>query len=119
VTRGPETSNGMIEVGFEGGPVVLVTTKHPFITRAGLKQADELSSNDEIIVKSGAFRKVDHVVKRAPKKNQQVVNIAIAGQNFEASSHMLEADGVIAGDLFIQEKLENEKNLKKGLATTK
>lgn len=119
VTRGPEATKGMIEVGFAGGPMVVVTSKHPFITRAGLKQADELSSNDEIIVKSGAFRKVDHVVIRAPKKNQQVVNIAIAGQNFEASSHMLEADGVVAGDLFIQEKLENQKKLKKGLATTK
>ena len=99
--------------------MVVVTSKHPFITRAGLKQADELSKTDEIIVKGGAFRKVDRIVKRAAKKDQQVVNIAIAGPNFEASSHMLEADGVVAGDLFIQEKLENEKNLKKGLATTK
>jgi len=119
VTRGPEASKGMIEVGFADGPMVVVTTKHPFITRAGLKQADELSKTDEIIVKGGAFRKVDRIVKRAAKKDQQVVNIAIAGPNFEASSHMLEADGVVAGDLFIQEKLENEKNLKKGLATTK
>ena len=119
VTRGPEVSKGMIEVGFEGGPVVLVTTKHPFITRGGLKQANELSKTDEIIVKGGSFRKVDRLVKHVAKKDQQVVNIAIAGPNFEASSHMLEADGVIAGDLFIQEKLENEKNLKKGLATTK
>ena len=119
VSRGPESSKGMIEVGFAGGPVVVVTTKHPFITRAGLKQADELLRTDEIVVKGGSFRKVDHIVTRVANKDQQVDNIAIAGPNFEAFSHMLEADGVIAGDLFIQERLENEKNMKKGLATTK
>jgi hypothetical protein len=32
---------------------------------------------------------------------------------------MIEADGIIAGDLFLQEKLENIKSLQSGLVSSK
>lgn len=119
VSKGPEADKGMLEVGFKDGSKVLVTSKHPFMTRQGLKQADELTDADEIIVRSGAFRKVDHLVRRPVNGNQTVVNIAVTGKTFEAADHMIEADGVIAGDLFLQEKLENLKSLQTGIVSSK
>jgi|688.fasta_scaffold129826_2 hypothetical protein len=119
VSKGPEADKGMLEVGFKDGGKVLVTSKHPFMTRQGLKQADELTDADEIIVRSGAFRKVDHLVRRPVNGNQTVVNIAVTGKTFEAADHMIEADGVIAGDLFLQEKLENLKSLQTGIVSSK
>jgi hypothetical protein len=119
VSKGPEADKGMLEVGFKDGGKVLVTSKHPFMTRQGLKQADELTESDEIIVRSDAFRKVDHLVRRPANGNQTVVNIAVTGKTFEAADHMIEADGVIAGDLFLQEKLENLKSLQTGIVSSK
>jgi len=119
VTKGPEASKGLFEVGFKDGAKVLVTSKHPFMTRSGLKQAEELNLKDEIIVLGGKFKQVDHLLQRPAKEAQQVVNIAVTGQTFEASDHMIEADGVIAGDLFLQEKLENVKRLQTGLVSSK
>ncbi len=119
VTKGPEAKKGLIEVGFKNLSKVVVTTKHPFMTKKGLKQADELTVEDEIITKSGDYRKIDHLVHRQVNPDQQVVNIAVTGQTFEAADHMLEADGVIAGDLFLQEKLENMKSLQSGIVSSK
>lgn len=119
VSKGPEADKGMLEVGFKEGPRVVVTSKHPFMTRHGLKQADELTSSDEIIVGNGAFKKVEHLVRRPVDAKQNVVNIAVTGKTFEAADHMIEADGVIAGDLFLQEKLENLKSLQTGIVSSK
>jgi Fe2+ transport system protein FeoA len=119
VSKGPEADKSMLEVGFKDGSKVVVTSKHPFMTRQGLKQADELTDADEIIVRSGAFRKVDHLVRRPVNGSQTVVNIAVTGKTFEAADHMIEADGVIAGDLFLQEKLENLKSLQSGIVSSK
>ena len=119
ITKGPEAEKGMLEVGFKDGARVIVTSKHPFMTRQGLKQADELTDSDEIAVGIGAFKKVDHLVRRPVAKDQNVVNIAVTGKTFEAADHMIEADGVITGDLFLQEKLENLKSLQSGLVSSK
>lgn len=119
ITKGPEAEKGLFEVGFKGGNKVVVTSKHPFLTRQGLKQAEELTSSDEIIVKAGEFRKIDHLVRRPSNANQQVINIAVTGTTFEAADHMVEADGIITGDLFLQEKLDNMKRLQTGLVSSK
>jgi Fe2+ transport system protein FeoA len=119
VTTGPEADKGLFELGFRDGPKVVVTSKHPFLTRQGLKQAEELKVNDEIIVATGSYKKIDHLIQRAASPNQTVVNIAVTGQTFEASDHMIEADGIIAGDLFLQEKLDNQKRLQEGLVSSK
>ena len=119
ITKGPEAFNGMFEIGTNNGGLVLVTSKHPFLTRAGLKQADELTKHDEIITTTGAFKKIDHITKRAPNDSQRVVNIALAGATLEAADHMVEADGIVAGDLFLQEKLEGEKHLRHSIVTSK
>lgn len=119
VSKGPEADKGLLEVGFKDGARVVVTKKHPFMTRQGLKQADELTETDEIIISSGKYKKVDHLVRRPINSSQTVVNIAVTGKTFEAADHMIEADGVISGDLFLQEKLENLKQLQSGLVSSK
>lgn len=119
ITKGPESDKGMLEIGFKGSHKVVVTSKHPFMTRQGLKQADELTEKDELVIGQDSFKKITHIVRRPVKVDQTVVNIAVTGQTFEASDHMIEADGVIAGDLFLQEKLENSKSLQSGLVSSK
>lgn len=119
VTKGPEASKGMYEVGFKGGSKVVVTSKHPFMTRSGVKQAEELSMNDEIAVAGGAFKKISHLFKREANKSQRVVNFALASSSLNDKDHLVEADGIVAGDLFMQEKLENLRNLKDSVASSK
>jgi hypothetical protein len=71
------------------------------------------------VIGKDRFKKITHIVRRPAKADQNVVNIAVTGQTFEASDHMIEADGIIAGDLFLQEKLENMKSLQSGLVSSK
>jgi hypothetical protein len=89
------------------------------LTKNGSKTADELTSQDEIAVVGGTFQKVTHLVKRAPSKNQRVVNIAVASSSPNDRDHMVEADGIVAGDLFLQEKLDNLKRLKNSVVSSK
>jgi hypothetical protein len=119
ITKGPEASKGLYEVGFKDGPKVVVTSKHPFLTKNGLKQAEELSLRDEIAVKGGQYKKISHFVKRDVNRGQRVVNIAVASSSPDDSNYMLEADGVAAGDLSLQERLENRKALKNSVVQTK
>lgn len=119
ITKGPEASKGLYEVGFKGSDRVVVTSKHPFLTKNGVKQAEELTSSDEIAANDGSFKKITHLLKRQANKNQRVVNIAVASSSMNDQDHMVEADGIIAGDLFLQEKHENLRKLKNSVASSK
>lgn len=119
VTKGPEAGKGMYEVGFSNAGHVVVTSKHPFITATGTKTADELTVSDKIAAGGGQFKKITHLVKRSINKKQTVVNFALAGASTNDFDHLVEADGVVAGDLFLQEKLENLKKLKDSVASSK
>jgi hypothetical protein len=88
------------------------------MTKDGIKQADELSLDDEIATGENKFRKLTHLVKRSPDSDQRVVNIAVASASPSDQDHMLEADGIVAGDLFLQEKLENLKRLQSSVASS-
>jgi hypothetical protein len=111
VTRGPEKSKGLYEVGFGKSDYVAVTSKHPFMTRQGMRQADELKIGDEIAVKGG-YRALTHVSRRPASDNQNVYNFAIATGKDGETAHMVEADGIVTGDLFLQERLETLRGLK-------
>lgn len=98
-----------------GGNVVKVTERHPMVVKhiaspSGyiLKQAGSLTPNDEILGEDGLFHKLT-VLSRLPADPEQiVVNIELSGSSTEDSEHFLLANGIITGDLFIQEKLERE-----------
>ncbi|MEY4631228.1 MAG: hypothetical protein RIQ81_1348 [Pseudomonadota bacterium] len=109
VTKGPEAGKGMYLIGFkgQGNEQVKVTSKHPFMTDQGLRAAEQLRKGDRILTADGSFRKIE-VAKSLPEKaGQVVVNVSLAGAHLEASHHMVLANGVVSGDLQLQERLEN------------
>jgi hypothetical protein len=115
ITKGPEAEKGMYEIGYDQTNFVVVTSKHPFITSKGLKQAKDLVAGDEIAVKNG-YKKIGHVLHRKADKSQQVFNFALATGKDGEIMHAVEADGVVTGDLFLQERLETLKGLQKSIA---
>jgi len=100
-TKGPEAYP--LVVIKVGGDTVRVTRQHPMLTAKGVKAAWYLAAGDEIQDLNGKWRRVDnisHEVTRNP-----VINIEIEGASADPSDHALLADGVITGDLYLQEHL--------------
>lgn len=109
MTVGPERDRGMIEVGYDGN-VVVVTSAHPFAVKSGgLKQASDLTKADSILGRDGKFHPLTALRQRAPDANQRVVNVELrTSSRDDPGEHMVLADGIVAGDLFLQERLQEE-----------
>ena len=84
---------------------VTVTTKHPFETKNGLKAAKDLSTSDFILSHGGRFDKVQQIQVIDMEPNTFVYNFALENQGQGNYQHMVEADGVVTGDLYLQEKV--------------
>ena len=108
VVQGPEADKPMYEIGYNGN-VVVVTEDHPFHTRDGLKAAKDLKSGLEISSSNGQFAKIDHFKIRPIDKSQKVRNIVLESGLADAD-HMVLADGIVTGDLHLQQKLMKQKN---------
>ena len=104
VVYGPEDHLGLIQVAV-GTNVVRVTTQHPFETSNGLKAASELTINDKILTANGQYRKLTSLKVLPLVKNQKVINFVVSNNSKRPIDHMLEADGVITGDLYLQRQL--------------
>jgi hypothetical protein len=102
VTPGPEKLP-LWSVQTENG-IVRVTSKHPFLTPVGIRPADELKAGDRILGRSG-----EEIIKSvsedqaAPK--EWVWNFEIATDSKDPADHAILADGVVTGDLYLQEQL--------------
>lgn|GEM_PF-4898551 len=110
ITKGPEAGKGLYLIGFKGvgsATAVKVTGKHPFMTEHGLRTASQLAKGDRVLTAKGTFRKLDIASALPEKTGQVVVNIVVGSPGFEARDHMVLADGVVSGDLMLQERLEN------------
>lgn len=100
-TKGPEIYP--LVVVKVGDDTVRVTRQHPMLTTKGVKAAWYLSESDQIQDVNGRWRQVDritHEVTRYP-----VVNIEIDTASADPVDHALLANGVITGDLYLQEHL--------------
>lgn len=95
----------MLEIGF-GDSRVHVTTKHPFQTPAGPKQARYLKMTDEVLGADGKYHKL--TVRRALpiEAGQQVWNFTLDSDSALPEDHMVLSDGIVTGDLFLQTRLE-------------
>lgn len=109
-TIGPEAGKGLFLVGV-AGKAVKVTSNHPFMTANGLRMAKDLQKTDRILAADKSFRKIETIEKLTETAGQIVVNIALATGKFSAEEHMVLADGVVSGDLFLQERLERSSGL--------
>jgi hypothetical protein len=106
ITSGPETEQ-MIRVGY-GAYDVRVTQKHPMQTAAGLKQARNLTKADRVLGADGQYHAVG-TLEWMPIDSKQVVrNLVINPDSTDPRDHMLLADGVVTGDLYLQRQLEQQ-----------
>lgn len=103
MTVGPE-KKPMSRV-FVEGRAVDVTDGHPFMTQNGWKKTAELNVGDMVKSASGAFSPVTAITALPVGANLPTVyNLALEGD--AADDHYVLANGVVTGDLYIQEKLE-------------
>lgn len=107
VVYGPEEKLGLIMVGI-GDRAVKVTTQHPFETANGLKSAADLTIDDKILTARGQYQKLTTLKVLAPVKNQKVINFVVSSNSKNPIDHMILADGVITGDLYLQRQLSRK-----------
>jgi hypothetical protein len=104
-TNGPEREKLVV---IKSGDLALrVTTKHPVPTRRGIKQAIDITTDDEIQDKDGNWKKISQI--RRESARLPVINLFLATQSNDPADHAVLADGVVAGDLFLQEQIEAER----------
>lgn len=102
LTMGPELKP-LIHVGV-AGRIVKVTDTHPFMTRRGWIQAKALRATDEILSGQKHYLPVTSVSIGATGRT--VANLALEGPADQTDLHYVLADGVVTGDLVIQNMLE-------------
>jgi hypothetical protein len=89
-----------------GGKSVTVTGEHPFLTKDGLKPAYKLSPDDTLI-EGQVETKVQAVIqeeRKADAEAPEVWNFELVGSS-EDDDHYVLANGVMTGDLYLQQKL--------------
>jgi hypothetical protein len=97
------------------GRTVQVSQKHPFPTRDGFKPASDLVEGDEVLNPDGSYDQIQKIESLPIDPSQQVVNIQVDTESENFEDHMVVADGVVTGDLFVQRKLaRNRSNEERG-----
>lgn len=97
----------MIRIGYNNLSV-LVTYNHPFLTDKGLKFAENLTQNDLILDQNGDFVEIETLETAELKVNQVVWNIELDAISDDPIYHMVEANGIVSGDLFLQNQLTKQ-----------
>lgn len=86
------------------GKAVDVTTGHPFMTISGWKKAQDLRANDMVKSSFGSFAAVESIAALpVGAELPNVYNLAVEGS--QDDDHFVLANGVVTGDLFIQERM--------------
>lgn len=107
MTRGPEKLP-LFRIQSEGKEV-LVTGTHPFATRKGVIPAFQLVAGEEIQSVAGEWETVDSIQMQAPSDNPPVVwNLELEGPLDDPDSHFVEANGLVTGDLLLQNQLQGK-----------
>ncbi|WP_141734201.1 Hint domain-containing protein [Oligoflexus tunisiensis] len=101
VTAGPE-SDSLLRLNFGKNRELIVTPDHPFLDRfGGVVQARELA---EILTAEGVRTAVSQEIIKNPDRT--VFNLEIEAPTGNTLAHFLEANGMTAGDLWLQNKLK-------------
>lgn len=99
---GPEFKP-LIQVSVDGRRVD-VTQTHPFKTQRGWVQAKALNVGDLLLTSGRGYLPVSSVKIGEP--GRMVANLALEGDGTQTDAHYVLADGVVTGDLVIQNLLE-------------
>jgi hypothetical protein len=105
VRKGKETK-AMYEIAFAGSKV-MVTETHPMAVKGGIKMAKDVTEADYMFDEKGVIHRVTIAKKLVVNPDQVVVNIRLESKSGDPMQHMVLADGVVSGDLFLQRKMEN------------
>ena len=118
IVKGPEKKFGLIEVTVDKR-VVRVTTEHPFETKTGLKPAKALTVKDQLLTPKGTYSTISAVKVLPVKKGEIVWNVHLDAPEDQPRAHMVLANGVVTGDLFLQQQLAKKNKTPKMTAQTK
>ena len=104
VIEGPEKLP-LIEYGFAGS-TSRVSQKHPVLTNSGVKSAAELVIGDSVVAGDGTLHEITELHSLPVEDGQIVINVITEDAvTPPAEQHYLVADGMITGDLILQNAL--------------
>ncbi|HYX37888.1 MAG TPA: hypothetical protein VE954_32695 [Oligoflexus sp.] len=88
---------------------VEVTGEHPFLTTSGLRKAHELLK-DEVIVNGSQAETVLEIVplSQDAAEHPTVWNLSLEGSTLQDDEHYILANGIMTGDLLLQERLGSQ-----------
>ena len=105
MTAGPE-SLPMIEIETSLGHKIMITSEHPLVTAKGVKMAKDIALGDQL--KSGADGKFVSILSIGKKIYTDLVyNFEVEGSAAERD-HLVIAEGLVSGELYLQNKLSNQ-----------
>jgi len=134
ITAGPE-DKPMMKIGY-GDKAVIVTMPHPMLVSVKakdgdkqgsefsaitislnstepveqglrIKQAQDLTNRDVILGNDGVWHKVTTITKLPVKSGQVVYNIRLDNDSWDPKDHAVEADGIVTGDLWLEDRLSS------------
>ncbi|WP_141733789.1 Hint domain-containing protein [Oligoflexus tunisiensis] len=109
ITPGPEKIP-LWSIQTEAGQV-RVTSKHPFLTPTGIKAAEQLKAGDRIFGANGE-ETIRTVMEEKSPPAEWVWNFEMATDSKDPADHAILADGVVTGDLYLQEQLAKSQSEK-------
>ena len=107
IIKGPE-HNPMYDITM-GNQKVTVTQFHPFMTKNGLKAAKNLALTDKLLGADGIYHALKGYKKLPLHDGQVVYNIRLDDGSDKPLDHMVLANQVVTGDLFLQRQLQAKK----------
>ena len=108
-TNGPEKP-ALIKISTSTGKSISVTQNHPVLTDSGLKPAKTLRLGDKVKEISGKSEVITHISNVKPE-GSFVWNVRLEGDSKDEAMHYVLVDGMITGDLTLQEQLETKLRL--------
>ena len=70
-----------------------------------VKRAMDMQVGDFVLAADGQYHRVSLVQQLPAKADQVVVNLMLDTESTQDKDHMIEADGVVTGDLYLQLRL--------------
>jgi len=105
--RGPENLP-IVEIGTERGYRIRVTQRHPMLTPTGLTMAGQLKLGDKLIAAEDRGEVAITSLRKMPYDGL-VYNFSLPGADDD--DHLVAAEGLITGDLYLQQKLSSSRGL--------
>jgi len=88
------------------GRVIQVSDGHAVLTRdRGRLPAGDLSLNDHVLGADGEWHRIETLRLLPLKYGQRVINFFVAAEGDQQEHHMLDSNGIVTGDLFLQRNL--------------